>query len=293
MATAPEHPHPDRSPRVRLLDAKTRDVARAFLRREPERNLFLLDLVSRVGRPSASEVTPSALGVWQGEALIGVASLRPTIAIDAELEGEALDMLCEPLSRLQTGLIRSLPAQVERVWQRLAAAGRRTQVDRIEQTLGLYPPQRPRWSPSGSMRVREAVLADLEALVEAARRSLREEGRPDPFVGDARGFRRWVRARLPRAMVAERDGHVVFVAYADVQLQLGWLVQGVYTWPEARRQGFAAAGVAALCAKAFAAGARHVQLSVVLGNEAAFGLYAKLGFRRRNKLRTLLFTGAG
>jgi predicted GNAT family acetyltransferase len=138
--------------------------------------------------------------------------------------------------------------------------------------------------------LRAAASRDLAALVHAARASLREEGRPDPYEGDPEGFRRWVRGRLPRALVAELGGEVVFVAYADVRRPEGWLVQGVYTWPARRERGLARAGLAALCARAFAEGVEHVQLAVVDGNSAAQRLYAGLGFRRFATLRTILFT---
>ena len=52
-------------------------------------------------------------------------------------------------------------------------------------------------------RARAAVPGDLEPLIVAARESLREEDRPDPFSGDVRGFKRWVRGRVPRARVVE------------------------------------------------------------------------------------------
>ena len=82
---------------------------------------------------------------------------------------------------------------------------------------------------------------------------------------------------------------MVFVGYADVRRKEGWLLQGVYTWPSARRRGFASAGVSSLCRSAFDAGADHVQLSVVEGNQAGGGLYAKLGFQPFASLRTILF----
>jgi GNAT superfamily N-acetyltransferase len=129
----------------------------------------------------------------------------------------------------------------------------------------------------------------VEPLVEAARASLREEGRPDPFIGDPRGFRRWVSARLPRALIAECAGEVVWVGYADVRIEEGWLLQGIYTWPAWRRRGLAAAGVTALCRSAFASRAEHVQLSVVEGNLPAHSLYESLGFHPHTTLRTLLF----
>jgi predicted GNAT family acetyltransferase len=78
--------------------------------------------------------------------------------------------------------------------------------------------------------------------------------------------------------VVEWEGALRFVGYADVQRSEGWLLQGVYTWPEARRRGRAAA-----------AGASHVQLAVVEGNAPAEKLYEKLGFRPFARLRTVLF----
>ena len=126
----------------------------------------------------------------------------------------------------------------------------------------------------------------------AARESLCEEGRPDPFDGDVVTFRRWVRGRIPRARVAESGGRVVFVGYADVQRVEGWLVQGVYTWPEVRGRGFAAAGVSDMCREAFEAGAEHVQLAVVEENLAGVRLYEGLGFEPFARLRTILFSDA-
>jgi predicted GNAT family acetyltransferase len=142
--------------------------------------------------------------------------------------------------------------------------------------------------PEGA-RVRGAGAADLEALVFAARESLREEQRPDPFSGDARGFRRWVQGRVPRARVVESAARIVFVGYADVQRNEGWLLQGVYTWPRARRRGYGAAGTSALCREAFERGAEHVQLSVVDGNDGARALYEGIGFKPFARLRTILF----
>jgi ribosomal protein S18 acetylase RimI-like enzyme len=69
----------------------------------------------------------------------------------------------------------------------------------------------------------------------------------------------------------------------------GWLVQGVYTWPEHRRRGHARAGMAGLLSEAFACGADHVQLAVVEGNEPALELYRGLGFEPFCDLRTILF----
>jgi predicted GNAT family acetyltransferase len=92
--------------------------------------------------------------------------------------------------------------------------------------------------------------------------------------------------------VIESEGRIVFVGYADVRRPDGWLIQGVYTWPEWRKRGFATAGMSDLCREAFEAGADHVQLAVVEGNVAGERLYERLGFRPFGTLRTILFTEA-
>ena len=289
MATAPDPRKPGAEVTTRALRPRERELALARLRPHARDDLFLMDLVGRIGIASAAEADAEALGAWRGRALAGVASLRPTVVIESGIDQAVLEALLEPVAELGAGLVRSTARLVEPLWRRLLARGRRAIVDRAETSLVLEPKELRGVEAPAGFSIRAARAADLEALVEAARASLREEGRPDPFLGDPRGFRRWVSARVPRALVAERGGRIAWVGYADVRLPEGWLLQGVYTWPDARRLGVAAAGVTALCRQAFAAAAEHVQLSVVDGNTAAASLYGRLGFRPYGALRTVLF----
>ena len=131
---------------------------------------------------------------------------------------------------------------IDPIWQYLARKRRRyVMLDRLETAYGLSAGDANLLARLDDGTTRAAFAADLDALVVAARESLREEDRPDPFAGDVRSFRRWVRGRVARARVVESEGRVVFVGYADVQRRDGWLLQGIYTWPEVRRRGFAAA----------------------------------------------------
>jgi RimJ/RimL family protein N-acetyltransferase len=290
VATAPKpSARPAGAPEVRALRPRERERALTRLRPQARDDLFLMDLVRQLGAPARGEIESEVLGAWRGDALVGLASARPTIVLESGLDGDALRALLGPLSTLASGLIRAPAPLVAPLWVELARRGRRALVDRLEASLVLERSDARRPALAPGVRVRPATAVDLDPLVEAARASLREESRPDPFLGDPRGFRRWVASRLARARVAERDGRVVWVGYADVRLAEGWLLQGVYTWPDVRRQGLAAAGVGALCEAAFAAGAEHVQLSVVEGNRAALALYERLGFRPHAVLRTLLF----
>ena len=289
MATAPDAQGRTGRVVVRPLRRRDRDAALAHLRDRARENLFLLDVVRQIGTGATAEAAADVIGAWRGSQLVALASLRPTLVLETGIERSVLDSLLGPLSDLGTGLVRSEVSGAAPLWERLAARGRRALVDRRETSLVLERNAlRATLTPPG-VAIRPAFAGDLEALIEAARASLREEGRPDPFIGDPRGFRRWVLARLSRALIAEAAGEVAWVGYADVRLEEGWLLQGIYTWPPRRRRGIAMAGVAALCRNAFDARAEHVQLSVVEGNQPALALYESLGFRAHGTLRTLLF----
>ena len=232
---------------------------------------------------------PVLCGAWRGSRLEGLVSLRPSILLDSRLQPEMLAEMIPYIERLSGGLVKSNWAPVSVLWDYLSELGREAFLDRREILYWIKPEARRAVAAPPGIEVRPAQERDLEALVVAASASLREEGRPDPFPGDPVGFRAWVRTRLPRARVVERKGSVVFVAYADVRRPEGWLIQGVYTMPADRRSGYAAIGMSAILDEAFSAGADHVQLAVVDGNEAALGLYGGLGFEAVAELRTILF----
>ena len=262
----------------------------ACLDRAPRLNLHLTDQVLRLGEPARrGEPGPELMGAWRGREVVSILGIQPTVVLDASADSEAAAAFLPYLAGVGAGLIKGLEDAVDPVWEWLEARGRRAILDRIENAYALEPGAMPPVSVPAGAVFRPARLEDLDALVIASRESLLEESRPDPSVGDPAGFRRWVRSRISRARVGELDGRLVFVGYADVQCVRGCLLQGIYTWKDARRGGIAAAGVEALCQAAFAAGADHVQLAVVDGNVPAERLYEGLGFTRYARLRTLLF----
>jgi RimJ/RimL family protein N-acetyltransferase len=276
--------------KVRPLRARERGAALRYLDRAARLNLSLIDLVLRMGRPSKrGEGRPELIAAYRGRELVGVAALHPAMTLDASAGREVVEAFFPFLAGVGSGLVKSSEEVVGPLWEWLHAHGRQALLDRIETGYTLEPHHARLVEAGRGVRVRPARGRDLDLLVEAARASLREESRPDPFKGDPVGFRRWVRGRVPRATVAEVERGVRFVGYADVQCERGWLLQGIYTWPRYRRRGLAAAGVSELCRNAFASAADHVQLSVVEGNTAAEGLYERLGFRPFARLRTILF----
>jgi len=205
------------------------------------------------------------------------------------MSDRAVEALLPLVRRVPSGLVKCDRRLVEPIWKMLESVGRRSLIDRIEVAYRLMPDEMIPASPSLPGLARPARPEDLEDLIYAARASLWEEDRPDPADGDPVGFRHWVESRLSRARVVSENGGIVFVSYADVRRNAGWLVQGVYTWPGARRQGYARRGMDSVIREAFASGASHVQLAVIEGNERAAALYHHLGFEPFAELRTILF----
>jgi ribosomal protein S18 acetylase RimI-like enzyme len=276
---------------AQLVRRSDRKPVRAYLARDPLGNLLLLDQVARLGSsPAAGEMRSEVAVARRGDAIVGVVGLRPTVVFDAAVAPQAIEAFLPFVESLGVGLVKSAADAVDRLWSQLGGrAPNRSVIDRCEIAYVLRREYARLREPAGRAAARPAAGADLDALVIAARESLRGEGRPDPFSGDIRGFRSWVRGRVARARVIESEGRVGFVAYADVRRPEGWLVQGVYTWPELRGRGLATAGVSDLCQEAFAAGADHVQLAVVEGNVPGVRLYERLGFKPFARLRSILF----
>jgi RimJ/RimL family protein N-acetyltransferase len=275
---------------VRRLRAREREEALERLAVAPLANLLLVDAVHAFGAGVVpGEARSDVLAAFDGRALVGIASLQPSLAVEAGAEADVLAAFLPHLAGVGAGLLKVGAETAEPIWRALRRVGRRPVLDRYETAYAVAPGDVRLVEPAAALGVRPARATDLEALVHAARASLREERRPDPFEGDPEGFRRWVGGRIPRAVVAEWQGALRFVGYADVQRAEGWLLQGVFTWPDTRRRGLAAAGVSELCRRALASGARHVQLAVVEGNAPAERLYERLGFRSFARLRTILF----
>jgi predicted GNAT family acetyltransferase len=112
-------------------------------------------------------------------------------------------------------------------------------------------------------------------------------------VGDdvGRGYRARVaeQERAGRAFAKVTDGQVVFKAEIAVVTRHTVQLQGVWTHPQWRGKGIAAASLATVVREALRRFAPTVSLYVNGYNEPARRLYDRLGFRRVGTFATVLF----
>lgn len=107
------------------------------------------------------------------------------------------------------------------------------------------------------------------------------------------GERRWrERLAMPGAynVVAERDGRAVGVARGVPEDRDAWL-HSVWVSPDARGLGVGGRLVGAIEEWARGRGVRTLWLAVLPGNEAAIGLYRRLGFVRTDEVGELMPDG--
>ena len=179
-----------RSVRVRSLTARDRPEALVRLERGARLNLFLIDLALRMGESAAGRGRNELLGAWRGEELVGVASVQPSLVLDASAEPAALAAFFPYLGTVASGLVKSTAETVAPLHRWLDDHGRQILLDRFEHAYALEAAEAKLPSPPRGLRVRSAELDDLPALVEASRASLLEEDRPDPTESDPAGFKR-------------------------------------------------------------------------------------------------------
>jgi hypothetical protein len=207
--------------------------------------------------------------------------LAPMPADDAEALAETLHRhgLDVPLVRGDAAAVTAFAAR----WQRLTGCtGRQVTAEGIRVLDTFVPPLAVLGSP------RTATVAD-EPLIADWYTGFEREARPAGDDADDDAVRRRVAMFLRRLqtdqIVLWTDGGGVPVSLAGWQLPdtPGGLATGrigpVWTPPEHRRRGYAAAVTAEATRAVLAAGAAQVMLYTDLANPTSNGVYARLGYR--------------
>ncbi|WP_299540140.1 GNAT family N-acetyltransferase [uncultured Streptomyces sp.] len=246
------------------------DAAGAALAARPAENTLLLTVTAKLRDtgPGAYGTEPPLLGWWcapDGEVagtLVQTPPFPPILGASApEAAVALLDALALPGVNADRGTATVFTAR----WPR----------HRVEEELRLYrlgtlvPPTPP---PAGRGRV--ATLADRDLLVDWIHAFGQEIGQP---AGRARTN---VDERVSRGGLTlwEVDGEPVSLAGLSPRLAGMVRVTTVYTPPEHRGRGYAAAVTARVSAAAREEGAREVLLFTDLANPTSNGVYRRIGY---------------
>lgn len=142
---------------------------------------------------------------------------------------------------------------------------------------------------TGGTGLRAATLEDLDVLVPACAEAHEVELGIDPLRRDADGFRWRTRAQIEegRSWLWLEDGMIRFKAEASAWTPSAVQLQQVWTDPGARGQGFATAALRDLF-RLLLDRVPHVCLFVRAENDAAIGLYEKVGMTHALDYRSVL-----
>jgi hypothetical protein len=253
----------------------TRDQVLEYCAHDPVERVFLEDAARRgFGRFAA--------------VMNGAGSITALCHSGANLvpSGEGCEAFASLAVRSQARMIIGEARAVEAVWQAAAVALPPAREDRPGQPV--YALTEP--PASGDSGLRAATEDDLEVLVPACAAAHELELGIDPLSRDADGFlwRTSTQIEEGRSWLWVEDGVVLFKAEASAWTPQAVQLAQVWTDPEARGQGYATRGLADLC-RLLLDWVPVVTLFVRSENDAAIGLYDKVGMRKVLEYRSVLF----
>ncbi|HEY1512938.1 MAG TPA: GNAT family N-acetyltransferase [Gaiellaceae bacterium] len=200
--------------------------------------------------------------------------------------GEGCEAFAPVAVRSQARMIIGEARAVDAVWQVAQDGMPPAREDRPGQPVYAIR-DRP---PPGESGLRAARSSDLEILVPACAAAHELELGIDPLSRDADGFRWRTATQIEdgRSWLWVEDGVVLFKAEASAWTPRAVQIAQVWTDPGARGHGYATRGLADLC-RLLLDWVPVVTLFVRSENEAAIGLYEKVGMRKVLEYRSVLF----
>ncbi|MFH9833793.1 GNAT family N-acetyltransferase [Streptomyces sp. NPDC017201] len=246
------------------------DAAGASLAARPAENTLLLTVTAtlRESGPHAYGTEPPVLGWWRGadgEVAGALVRTPPFVPILGTVDPEALGPLTEALALPGVNADRDTARALAARWPR-----HRVDEEHRLYRLGTLVPPSP--APAGALRT--ATAADRALLVEWIRAFGEQTGQS----GDR--AERIVDERTAHGGLTlwETDGVPVSLAGVSRRVAGTVRVANVYTPPEHRGRGYAAAVTAEVSRVAREDGAREVLLFTDLANPTSNGVYRRIGY---------------
>lgn len=279
---------------LRPLLETDRQCLTAFLRREPEDNIYLLSRIAMDGVVNEDATAHGRFyGHFQDDELRGVAFFGHRKGVVLTGEGERF---FRPAAELALGaeadwIILVAPrAAADGFLSHYRWRGRPVHLSRIQEFYVLRRENLPQITSS----LRPADLADLDDVVDMSEQMLLEDFQLPAGSLSREGIRESMRHKIldQRTWLLEDNGEVVFKVDVSAQYAGGSQIEGVFTRPHRRGQGFARAGVAAVSRELLHA-SDFVSLHVDRDNTPALRAYQAAGFRPHSQFRLVLLKVAG
>jgi hypothetical protein len=199
--------------------------------------------------------------------------------------GRGCDAYADVTVRARARMVIGEQGAVSDLWDAVSRRLPRPREDRPGQPVyTISTPPEP-----GGTGLRQAEPGDLDLLIPACARAHEHELGIDPLERDADGFRWRTRAQIDegRSWLWAQDGVILFKAEASAWTPDAVQLQQVWTDPAARRQENATRGLRDLI-RLLLERVPQVCLFVRAENEAAIGLYEKVGMKHVLDYRSVL-----
>jgi uncharacterized protein len=255
-----------------------------YLARSPYLNVFITHVLLH---DSASSVHKNVVVVAGERGIVGVAYHGRQIVIAAE--PIAIAPLAAYLLRHSGNRMIVGPREtVREFWNIAGRAMGRPRLVRDRQLVMMVDPSRLcRYGPL--VTVRHAEMDEWRAVAESSATMIRQELEYDPRRNSV-NFNMAIREMIDRRLwwVGVAGGRLCFFCNIGPWSEQTAQLQGIWTPPELRGQGLAAASLAAICDRLFEI-TPTLSLYVNDFNDAAIALYRRVGFTHVGDFQTILF----
>ena len=275
------------SPLAVLRQDETEEVL-AYLSRDPIESVFLRGLILRTGLDLGRR--HGCFVSYRRAGRLGGLMLMSSLVVPFATMPEAAPALAEAL-RSSPYPIRNIVGSrktVEALWQSMLPWRPRPRLLRGSQPVYVVGRNTLRHIPAPG--VRQASLSDLDRLVRAGAAMMVEEVEEDPLANRPDQYRSFVRDRILRGdeLLWTDDQGLCFKCNISSRTPEVAQIEGVYTPPARRRQGFASRGLSEVCRRLLDE-VPCLSLYVNDFNHGAIRLYESLGFERVSEYQSIFF----